>query len=152
MAGCYHALWARLTCRKLSDLTVLLCPPGHLLFGEALSVCLLCAGCVTQSTPSHFLKLCGTALLIAPLHLPMDDSLSPVRLAFSFPLLFPHFPDRSFPHFLCTSFPVSIPQLWSPALLFLLLSLAFYLFACPGVSWDSVNFLLSSWYSAVFWI
>ena len=23
---------------------------------------------------------------------------------------------------------------------------------CPGFSWDRVNFLLSSWYSAVFWI
>ena len=23
---------------------------------------------------------------------------------------------------------------------------------CPGFGWDRVNFLLSSWYSAVFWI
>ena len=23
---------------------------------------------------------------------------------------------------------------------------------CPGFSWDRVNFLFSSWYSAVFWI
>ena len=27
-----------------------------------------------------------------------------------------------------------------------------FVYVCPGFGWDRVNFLFSSWYSAVFWI
>lgn len=43
MAGCCQALWAAPTPRKCSDLTVLLCPPGHL----------LCVPCRAGGDPVH---------------------------------------------------------------------------------------------------